>query len=309
MEDHPHVAALIKVDEVAAAREIYRLALNAFVDNPTRLIRGLVRELLNYLHAPMFDVPGKVLWGFPTLCWWIGGVFLLRRRSNPGYALLAWLSLGIVLSAPVIGRDGGARLYATGFAVMALQTGLGLGVMVAPLAKLSGGSPPLVAGKAELGLYERGLVGIVVFLMLIPMTPVRWLLSQPEVDAPTCARNLRSVVVRLGYETHFLSIVPDAKPADVLRMRVSPQRMEHRLAPGSWINEGVIALPKPITIVRAWPRNTGGPGETRFYWPGDLSQYNYQTVHACLDEKESVSVAFVPYARAVSVTALRTSSP
>ena len=70
------------------------------------------------------------------MCWWIGGAFLLYRRADPTYALLACLSLGVVLSAPVIGRDGGARIYAAGFSVMALQAALGANLIFVLLAKL-----------------------------------------------------------------------------------------------------------------------------------------------------------------------------
>lgn len=302
LEDHPHVAALVRVDETAAAHEIYRLALDAILRHPEKLLRGFLRELMKYLSAPMFDYPGAMLWGLPTLCWWVGGGFLLYRRSNPTYALLGWLSLCIILSAPVIGRDGGPRIYAAGFPVMALQAALGINVLVLLLAKLFPSPAPAAPPEFKPDAFAYGLVGVMALLLLIPLTPIRWALSQPDVPARSCAAGLRSVLVRLGYETHFLSIVPGARPLDALKMRVAPERMERRLLPYSWINEGIMALPKPITIVRAWPLED--PGETRFFWPGDLSGHNFQTLHACLDDKQTVSIAHVRYARAVSVAVI-----
>jgi hypothetical protein len=301
-EDHPHVAALARVDETAAAREIYRLALDAIVQHPHKLLRGFARDLLRYLSAPMFDFPGGLFWGLPTLCWWIGGAFLLYRRANPTYALLAWLSVCVIFSAPVIGRDGGPRVYAAGFSVIALQAALGASALFLLLAKALQRPASAVPVEARPGAFEYGLVGVLALLLLIPLTPVRWMLAQAEAPAKSCNAGLRSIIVRLGYETHFLSIVPGARPLDALRMRVAPERLERRLIPGSWINEGIAALPKPITIVRAWPMDE--PGEARFFWPGDLSSHNFGTIHACLVDKQSLSVAQLRYARAVSVSVI-----
>jgi hypothetical protein len=204
-------------------------------------VRGFVRELLKYVGAPMFDVPGALLWGLPTLCWWIGGASLLHRRSDATYALLALLSLYIIFSAPVIGRDGGARIFAAGFPVMAVQTALGVNALFMLFRKLCGSLPSAAPVDPKPGAFEYALVGVLALLLLIPLTPIRQILERPEASAQPCAVGLRSVIVRPGYETHFLSIVPGARPLDALR----PEKIERRLFPGSWINESITALQTP----------------------------------------------------------------
>jgi hypothetical protein len=309
LADHPELQQLARTDEALAARRIYSLAVTAFLDNPRLLLLGLARNAAHFLKAPMFDTPGAAFLGIVNVFWWVGAVAIVLRRHNAAYSLLGWLSLGLVASASVITLDGGARAFAAGFPVQAVQASLALGW----LAQLYGRAAGLVTGPEEVipikpGKLEVALAVVAVFLIVLPATPVRRAFAPSIPKPPACAPGLVSAVVRPGHETHILALVPGAQPLDVLRMRVSPDRLIKRLRGDGWSAQVFGELPKPITLFRAWPLDAPPDGrlraEVRFFAAGDQSDHMYRTLHACLDETQTVTVAYVPYSKVVSLSVL-----
>jgi hypothetical protein len=299
LTDYPHLIAL---NDAAAAREIYALAIRAILDKPALLMGALSDNFDRFLREPLFEIPGGRAWSLPNVFWWIGVVALVARRKNPVYSLLGWLNVGAALSAPIIIHDGGARVFAAGFGAQALQAGVGLSFALEAImrnARIFDAGHSVLAGP---GRFEAGLACLALFLVVMPLTPVRKILPKPSAPDFSCDPGLRSVVVRPGYETHHLAVAAEANRWDVLRMRVLAARFNHRIPDSEWSKNSFVSLPKPITLFRSWPVNKGrATGEVRFFFPQDASGFSYQMIHACIDETDNIAVAEASFARAVSV--------
>jgi hypothetical protein len=300
--------------DAIASRAIYTLAVQAIMQEPVLLITGLWRNLSQFFINPMFEAPASHYLGFANSFWWLGLVAMMVWRRDPRYSLVGWLSLGLVASAAIITIDGGVRAFAAGLPVQALQASLGMAWIINLVVRATGKVVPETANL----LYKPTALGLslaitAVLIVLLPLTPVRQLFAASPVENPQCGPGLLPVVVRMGFETHFLAIVPDAEPLDVFRMRVAEDRLIKRLKADKSTQEDLAKLPKPITIVRAWPLNQGPPerpwGEVRFFADGDFSRYMYRTVDACLKHEQEVEIAEAPYSRAVSITVSANRAP
>jgi hypothetical protein len=141
------------------------------------------------------------------------------------------LNVGVVLSAPFIVYDAGARVFATAAGITALQAALGLsmvlqGGLLAITAIRPGRQPtPLTVGSAASMKYEIALAAALIALLAMPVTPLRRAFASTPLPARNCTENLRAVVLRLGKDSHYLSIVADAMPQDVLKGKVAFSRL------------------------------------------------------------------------------------
>jgi energy-coupling factor transporter transmembrane protein EcfT len=303
MTDHPNVVELFaQQGDEAAAREIYALAMQAISNDPMQLARALWANFQHFLRQPMFENPGERLNGLPNLLWWLGAIAIIFQRRNPVCSLTGALNVGVALSASVIGYDGGPRVFAAGFAIQVAQAAIGLNLGLRIV--LDGVRKFEMMRRGDFpgpGRFEYALAILAVLLVLLPVTPLRRLFAQQAASDPPCHAALRSIVLRPGYDTHYLAIVPGAKSTDVFQMRVAPERLERRFS-DTWYKRDFLSLPKPITVFRAWPLNLAKPEkEVTFFAAGDLSQYRYKAIHVCLDDREAISIEGLSYSRAVSV--------
>ena len=306
VDDHPEIRELMNTAEDAiASRKVYLLALQAFMHDPALLFVGFWRNLSRFFAGPMFTVSWSHYLGFANMCWWLGAIAILVSRRDPRYSLVGWLSIGLVASAAIITIDGGGRVFAAGLAVQALQASLGIAWIVHLAVRAAGTVVPDTPTPYKFGKVESSLAIAMLLIALLPFTPIRQVFAASAENAG-CGPGLVPVVARLGFETHYLAIVPVAGPLDVFRMRVSDERLIKRLKDDKSTQEDFAKLPKPITIFRAWPMNKTFPGrareEVRFFSHGDFSRYMYKTVVACLTRERVIEVAEVPYWRATSIT-------
>jgi hypothetical protein len=207
-------------------------------------------------------------------------------------------------------HEAGPRIFAAASGVSALQAAAGVrAILVISLIALrtvvttsSNRAPSAILGHIK---YEYALVVILSALLAIPLTPLRRAFALPPVALQSCDSAFVPVVARLGKESQYLTLVDDSSSLDALKGKFAFERLARRGIANTWFYDELAALPRPITVVHAWRLNGGsGPKEVNFYWPGDLSVYQYRTVLACVDEHQAVSIAQVPYWRARSVQPL-----
>lgn len=311
LDDHPELHAMLATDEAAGTKRIYALAIQQILEGPLPLVQALWQGLRMYARSPVFPSDPS-LSGWSSALWWLGWIPLIVKRREQSHSLIGLLNVGVVLSAPFIVYDGGARVFAAAAGITVLQAAVGLrGVLQTSLLAVSAirQPPPIAPTTAALPAvsmkFEAALAAAVISLLIVPLTPLRQAFASRALAARNCAANLRPVVAQLGNDSHYLSIVADATPQDALKAKVAFQRLERRGIQRTWFFDEVLALPKPITMVRAWPLNRDARGGTvNFFWTGDLSAYQHKTVLACIDQRQAVALAQVPYWRARSVTPL-----
>lgn len=310
LDDYPELRSLLVVDEAAGTKKIYALAIQKLLEGPLPFIHALWQGLRMYTRSPVFPSE-QYLSGWSSVLWWLGWVAIIVKRRQACHALIGWLNVGVVLSAPFIVYDGGARVFAAAAGITVVQAALGLRtVLQASLFAIAAirpgwSSKPWTAVPAVSTKYEGALAVALVSLIAMPVTPLRQAFASTALPAGGCTENLRAVVAHLGNDSQYLSIVADATPQDALKGKVAFQRLERRGIQMTWFFDEVLALPKPITMVHAWPLNQDARGGTvNFFWTGDLSPYQHKTVLACVDPSQAVALAQVPYWRARSVTPL-----
>ena len=205
--DHPEIG----LGDAAKSKVIYALAWRNFVENPVMFFTGLSKNVSLFILSGTygFEKLGSLSIFAKTL-WWISWVPLLKNAKKPAYLLIILLSLGVVLSMPLLIGDGGSRLFAATVAVDVLQIGIGFTWLVMVIFKLF----PIVGShfkkelignnKISLPLLEPVFAVGLLLLIILPFTPIRLLSAQKLPSFESCPSAENTVITKLDKATMYL---------------------------------------------------------------------------------------------------------
>lgn len=122
--DHPAIKNL--PSEAAHFTEIYRLALAAVLAEPWKLPLGVLRAYNDYIfNTGWINFFRNALVRAVTIALLLAGLIdAIRRRREIGPSFLLAVTVGVLLSVPIL-ADGGARVYAATIATTAALIALG----------------------------------------------------------------------------------------------------------------------------------------------------------------------------------------
>lgn len=231
--DHPAVVAL-PLAEVTG--EIYRLAFAAFRENPLIFARTCLEAWAKYL-SPTIEGALQFIQVYERsridkLLTYVIYIFSLlglfqcyRQRQNLVYSLLLAISLGVLLSLPLvppwIGGTGTTRIYAATLPISALLPAVGLAFVVR-----SSNLNPLLP-IPEKGLTLKALptfsLLLVLFCILGPLS-IKSFSQTPQFEPVQCAANADRAYIRITPGS-LLHIVPrNSRPTHLPYIQVTDLR-------------------------------------------------------------------------------------
>jgi hypothetical protein len=289
LTDHPELASL---ETGALTAAIYRLAWAAFLLHPADLAHGLSVGFWAWAVGLYETAPA---WALPALRWALmpaGIASLCIGWRQPERQMLAVLFLGEAVSAPLLGGDGGPRVFAATMPVDIVIATLGLQVLIRlGSALVRRGSLKLESEEPPLGLPILPvalLVGMTA-LCLAPLLPLR-LLSAPEAAAPlSCGPGLKAY--RFAIDDGFV-LQKTASGGRVEPLVAAPaDRMlaQERLAKAWWAS--VYHDDRPVgsalMLFSAAGQNGQQTGLARLVWPDAPDMHRGDRVELCVDERLS----------------------
>ena len=124
--DHPELFTRTGDPHPFLTYEIFRLAIQNIFAHPQLFIRAVASNLNAYWPRQFDFISSTVEYRLPfRLLWMAGGASTIVNWRNPPHLLIGLLSLGEVLSGPIIAEEGGSRLLAATLPVQAVQAALG----------------------------------------------------------------------------------------------------------------------------------------------------------------------------------------
>lgn len=190
-------------------REVFRIVQDKALENiaasPSVLIGSLRNAFVSFFLLPGYLLPGTAHaspWFLVPLG--VGVCRCLLRTRDARHALLLAVLVGELASVPWIIDSGGPRVLAATVWSRVVIVGIGLSTMVAvipALLRTARATPPAHVSRAERAL-PVGLAGGLLALVLLPATPLRYLMRIPVVEqAATCPEGSQHVTARLGKES------------------------------------------------------------------------------------------------------------
>lgn len=299
------------------SKAIYALAWERITMQPELFLHGLQRNLSYFMAGGTY--------GFEKLgpasqivkaCWWLAWIPLFINRKNPFYLLLAFSSLGIVLSAPFLLMDGGPRIFAASIVVDALQISLGFFWIATTLTQgIKRGFSPAFRNKAAdssiPALRKVSPEGIftlfLLLLLLIPFTPFRHIQTAAPIEAIKCIDDEYTVVTRIGRGgTMLLDVVSDVKKADFLTGQIRHADFVNGIPASAWWRGQVLAFNGKSLLLAYQQDKTDAyaPGPYPVFSDQNLSAYHGHTVRLCIDKTEKQLIFDIPYRKLNSITLL-----
>jgi hypothetical protein len=189
--DHPEIVAL---SEPARSQGIYALALNNIINQPSRLIEALLRNLHLYTFANggLNIITGSKAWllvQIPTLT---GVVWCVRYIKTPRYALLLFVLAGVLFSSTIITEDGGLRVFSATIPFSAAIAAVGLQFIT----RLRDSNNYLNEYKSRNPVLLTMFFGVVLIsgifftILVVPLDPV----ARSE-EKITCSPGLRAITI------------------------------------------------------------------------------------------------------------------
>jgi hypothetical protein len=144
--------------------------------------------------------------------------------------------------------------------------------------------------------------------IVLPLTPLRSLVSLAPVPARGCINGETELVARLGHESYMIVLVGEGQPKSLWQMQVSANDLRRRLK-GAWFEKGFVDLPVPVTVIHGYQLMSaegqfGFGSDVRLVWHGDLGKLSGQTVSFCFRPDVTVSITDVKYYLARTVQPL-----
>ncbi|NJP07705.1 MAG: hypothetical protein HC837_19850 [Chloroflexaceae bacterium] len=216
LHDHPELSTMTEIER---SQQIYQLAWQTFLADPTKLLIGFLRAIASYISpirgfggafSFMAGDPDNLLdrtvaffcrTGSLLISLW-GLVFCYRQRHQPGCSLLLAAAVGILLSVPLvppIDADS-MRVYAATIPVSAAIVAVGC---TSALAKRQRSSEQPVASSGSgtgTGLLPLAgaLVTVYISLMLLGPLVLRATVQPLERASQPCAAGQERVLVQAG---------------------------------------------------------------------------------------------------------------
>ena len=226
------------------------------------------------------------------------------------------MSLGEVLSGPVIIEEGGNRLLAATVPIQAVQAALGFGWACSWIRRVTNADASHASRTGDLSMRGLALLpalsGILMIVAtLLPYSLALSVAARRPIAADACMDGTSPVVVRLGLETNALFIAPDNTSTSHLPREVRAgdlrRGLEHNptwfsegfaaLVPGEWVLQGFQSTPNEFDVLKPilWRGWLPSP-------PGTVAQF-------CIDQHADVKLAGISYYRARSVVLLSDFEP
>jgi hypothetical protein len=239
------------------------------------------------------------------------GASVIVNWRDPPHLLIGLLSVGEVLSGPIIAEEGDSRLLAATLPIQAVQAALGFGWVCSGIRRLTNADAARVSGadvRSAGGLpILAALCGMsIVVATLLPYSSALGVVARRPITPIACMDGTSPVVVRLGLESSVLSIAPDEastiySPGEV-RAEELRKGLEHNptwfsdafaaLAPGEHVIQGFQSTPNELDVVKP------------ILWRGWLPSAPGTAAQFCIDQHVDVKLAGIGYYRARSVVLL-----
>jgi hypothetical protein len=291
--DHPELFQR-NLSDAQAARLVLDLAWTNVFTSPWVIAKTLARNLLYYLRDPLLGITGL------RILWWLGALAIVLRWRELSYRVIGLMSVGVLLSSPVVIQDGGPRIFAATWGVTALQVALGLHLVLLWLGRGFDHSSLLLGfPRLRPHLVEVCVAVFLLAAIFFPLTPLRGLVSLAPVPPRGCMNGEKELIARLGHESYMIVLVGDGQPKSHWQMQVSASDLRRGLA-GAWYGKGFIELPVPATVINGYQimategRSSVGD-DLRLVWHGDLGRLVGKTVSFCFRPDVTVPIADVNY--------------
>lgn len=311
--DHPELSG----SDALVSKAIYAFAWKNLSIQPELFLHGLQKNISLFMTAGTYGFEKLGAWSvFFKACWWLAWIPLLINRRNPAYLVVALSSLGVVLSAPLLLVDGGARVFAATVAVDVLQVAIGFswaGIVLTqgikqgllPLPVL-GAAKSLQPPSGRISL-EAGFVIFIFLLLLVPHTPLRHLQNPKPVKTTQCVKDEYTVVTRIGSGgSMVLDFIADDQKADFLKGQIRHDDFIDGISPSAWWrNEALAFHGKSLLLAYQQDRaDSYAPGPYPVFSDQHLAEFDGRTVRLCIAKRETQTVFGIPYRKLNSVTVL-----
>jgi hypothetical protein len=245
-----------------------------------------------------------------------GGASAIVNWRDPLRLLIGLLSLGEVLSGPIIGEEGGSRLLAATLPVQAVQVALGFGWVFGGIRRLANADAAHVSRNDIFRRAGRPLLPafcgtFMIAATLLPYSPALGVAARRPITAIGCLDGASPVVVRLGLETNVLSIAPD----DTLTSRPPGEVRADDLRKGlernpTWFSNAFATLVPGERVIQGFQSTLDEFGMVKpILWRGELPSAPGTVVQFCIEEHADVRLAGIRYHRARSVALLSEFEP
>jgi hypothetical protein len=249
--DHPAIKAL--PNEAAQFAEIYRLALAAFLAEPWRLPLGVLRAYNDYIfNTGWVNFFRNALVRAVAIALLLAGlVDAIRRRHEIGPSFLLVVTIGVLLSVPIL-ADGGARVFAATIPTTAALIALG----GAAIARRIGRGLALPTLHRPSLLAETALA-ILMLALCGPLLELSWRAPAPLAPTQNCPTGLTAAAFLKRPGSHLL-LVPDGDARAGHRPFIALSDFQTHTG---WIAPvGVNDLPRPIYLVDSFDQVGGRAG-------------------------------------------------
>lgn len=274
--DHPHLSSL---PDFVASAAIYRYAFDNIVRNPSLILGALAanfvqgwRDGLGLIRDQLY-----VAW----YLWFVGFFAIALRFRDARYSLLGALTIGGLLSAPIIVVDGGERAFAATIGADAAQAAVGLALICRILAFKLFTPTPLPQDNTKPPYGSVALAALLIVGTLIGYTPARLAVASPILEGAPCPNGERTLITRLGVDSLAL-VVTAGGDAKVIPPTV-PLPILLRYNPVPWAKTDM-NQPTPFTLLLGYQQWRGSYDFAITYpilWRGDLSADYGQRVRVC----------------------------
>ena len=311
--DHPELTG----SDALMSKAIYAFAWKNLSIQPELFLHGLQKNISLFITAGTYGFEKLGAWSvFFKTCWWLAWIPLLINRRNPAYLVVALSSLGVVLSAPLLLMDGGARVFAATVAVDVLQVAIGFswagivltqgirqGLLPVPvLSAAKSFQPP--SGRISL---EAGFAIFLLLLLLVPYTPLRHLQNLEPVKTTQCVNDEYTVVTRIGSGgSMLLDFIADDQKADFLKGQIRHADFIEGISPSAWWRDEALAFRGKSLLLAYQQDRTDpyAPGPYPVFSDQHLAEFNGRTVRLCIAKRETQTVFGIPYRKLNSITVL-----
>lgn len=246
--DHPAIRTL--PGEAAQFAEIYRLALAAFLAEPWKLLLGVLRAYNDFtFNTGWVNFFRNVLVRAVAIALLVAGlVDAVRHRRDIGPSSLLAVTVGVLLSVPIL-ADGGARIYAATIPATAALIGLGGGAIARWLRR--GQSLP---DLRPMSLLPEAALAIVLLALCGPLLMLTWRTPTLISPGPACRPGLIAAVFLPRYGSELV-LVGDGDPRAGRLIFVTDTAFRTQSA---WIAPaGFDALPRPLLVFDSFDRVSG----------------------------------------------------
>jgi hypothetical protein len=311
--DHPELSG----SDALMSKAIYAFAWKNLTIQPELFIHGLQNNISLFITAGTYGFEKLGAWAvFFKACWWLAWIPMFINRRNPGYLLVALCSLGVVLSAPLLLGDGGARIFAASVAVDVLQVAIGFswagtiltqgikqGLLSVPVLRAAKSVQP---PSSRISL-EAGFVMFLFLLLLIPHIPLRQPPNHEAVKVIQCVNDEYTVVTRIGSGgALLLDFVADDQKADFLKGQIRYAELIEGISPSAWWRDEALSF-RGKSLLLAYQQDRSdpyAPGPYPVFSDQHLAKFDGRTVRLCIDKQEKQMVFGVPYRKLNSITVL-----